>query len=170
MIDIRPAVESDSLGIAKVHVHTWQTAYRGIVSDAYLESLSVTKRESIWREAIAVGNSELWIADAGSEIVGWVAFGASRDADAVQHAGELWAIYVMPTSWSMGLGRNLWLTAKKRLMERGFLSATLWVLKDNLRAIRFYRAAGFEEDPTSEKEIIRGDQRLREVRYATALI
>lgn len=58
---------------------------------------------------------------------------------------------------------------RRRLIERKFTSVTLWVLKDNLRAVQFYRAAGFDEDPGSETEIIRSDQKLREVRYAASL-
>jgi ribosomal protein S18 acetylase RimI-like enzyme len=145
-MNIRPALESDALGVARVHVYTWQTAYRGIVPDAYLESLSLEKRESTWRVAIANGAPELWVADSGSEITGW-------------------AIYVMPSSWGKGLGQSLWLVARRRLVQRGFQSATLWVLKDNLRATRFYRAAGFVEDLASEKEIAIGGQKLWEVRY-----
>jgi L-amino acid N-acyltransferase YncA len=111
-MNIRSAVQSDALGVARVHVYTWQVAYRGIVADTYLESLSVARR---------------------------------------------------------GIGRSLWLTARQRLVQRGFLSATVWVLKDNLRAIRFYRAAGFAEDSTSEKEIVLGGQKLREIRYVASL-
>jgi ribosomal protein S18 acetylase RimI-like enzyme len=168
-MNIRPAAESDALGIARVHVYTWQAAYRGIVSDAYLESLSVSHRESVWRESIVRRTPELWVADSGSEIVGWAAFGPSRDLDAARNVGELEAIYVMPPFWGQRLGWNLWQTARRRLVRRGFLSASLWVLKDNLRAIQFYRAAGFEEDIASEKEIVLGDRKLREIRYAASL-
>jgi ribosomal protein S18 acetylase RimI-like enzyme len=164
-MNIRPALESDALGVARVHVDTWREAYRGIVPDAYLESLSLDKRESIWRVAIADGTPELWVVDSGSEITGWAAFGPSRDIDAARSAGELEAIYVMPSSWGKGLGQSLWQVARRRLVQRGFLSATLWVLKDNLRATRFYRAAGFVEDLASEKEIVIGGRKLLEVRY-----
>ncbi len=107
--------------------------------------------------------------DSGSEITGWAAFGPSRDTDAAQSTGELEAIYVVPSSWGKGLGQSLWLVARRRLVQRGFLSATLWVLKANLRATRFYRAAGFVEDPASEKEIAIGGRKLMEVRYAAKL-
>jgi ribosomal protein S18 acetylase RimI-like enzyme len=169
-MNVRPAAESDALGVARVHVFTWQVAYRGIVPDAYLEALSVGRRESVWRESILRGTPELWVADTGSEIIGWAAFGPSRDMDAARNTGELEATYVMPSFWAKGIGRNLWLAARQRLVQHGFLTATLWVLKDNLRARGFYRAAGFSEDSVSEKEIVLGGQKLREVRYAVSLI
>ena len=115
------------------------------------------------------GISELWVAEIRSEIKGWVAFGPSRDADATAVVGELEAIYVAPERWSTGLGLALWLVARRRLIEHGFSSATLWVLAENARAIRFYVEAGFRPDPLSEKEVSRGGKALKEVRYATFL-
>ena len=168
-MNIRPAVESDALSVARVHVYSWQEAYRGIVPDAYLESLSVEKRESMWRVAIANGTPELWVADSGPEISGWAAFGPSRDIDAARSCGELEAIYVLPSFWAKGLGQRLWLAARRRLVQRGFLSTTLWVLKSNHRAIRFYRAAGFVEDIASAKEVTIGGQKLWEVRYVATI-
>ena len=51
-----------------------------------------------------------------------------------------------------------------RLAEAGFHQATLWVLDTNVRARRFYEAAGWSADGT-----VKRDERLgfpiREVRY-----
>jgi ribosomal protein S18 acetylase RimI-like enzyme len=166
-MNIRAAVESDAQGVARVHVETWQAAYRGVVPDAYLDSLSIDKREQVWRESIRAGIPELWVAEIRSEIKGWAAFGASRDADASTAVGELEAIYVAPDCWRTGVGRALWLVARRRLIERCFLSATLWVLSENSRAIRFYAGAGFQPNPLSEKEVSLGGKALKEVRYET---
>src|SRR5688572_24518170 len=119
-MNIRPATEADAQGIASVHVHSWQAAYRGIVPDAYLDSLSVEKRELVWRESILQGIPELWVAEFQSQVTGWVAFGPSRDNDATPSTGELQAIYVAPTHWDTGTGCALWLLARRRLIERGF--------------------------------------------------
>lgn len=109
------------------------------------------------------------MAEVRSEIAGWVAFGPSRDSDAASAAGEIEAIYVRPDYWATGVGRGLWLVARRRLIERGFSSATLWVLSENARAIRFYRAAGFQPDPDSEKEISIDGKILKEIRYRRVL-
>jgi ribosomal protein S18 acetylase RimI-like enzyme len=164
-MNIKRAVEADAPNVAQVHVQAWQAAYRGVVPDAYLDSVSIEKREVVWRESIKRGIPELWVADIHLGIVGWVAFGPSRDSDAEAGAGELEAIYVAPEHWATGIGRALWLVARRRLMELGFSSATLWVLADNARAIRFYRAAGFQPNLASQKEISLGGKSLREVRY-----
>ncbi len=168
-MNIRPALPSDARAIADVHVRTWQSTYRGIVPDAYLDALSIDKRETAFRESIARGSPETWVANSDSEITGWIAFGASRDPDATPSVGEIEAIYVSPKHWSTGTGRELWNAARARLVERNFASVTLWVLEENERATRFYRSAGFAPDTASRKEIRIGGKNVWEIRYACAL-
>lgn len=168
-IQTRPALLSDARDIAEVHVRTWRAAYRGIVPDAFLDALSVDKRESAFRDALARGSPEMWVAHSESEILGWIAFGAARDADATPKVGEIEAIYISPAHWSNGAGKSLWHIARARLLERGFESVTLWVLEENERGILFYRAAGFAPDATSRKQIAVGGKSLWEIRYTRTL-
>jgi ribosomal protein S18 acetylase RimI-like enzyme len=169
-VQVRQALESDASGIATVHVSAWQAAYRGIVPDAYLDSLSVEVRANVWREALTRGEpKEVWVATVGSDVAGWIAFGPSREANSTATTGELEAVYVSAQYWGAGVGRELWLTARNRLAARGFTRVTLWVLLENTRAIRFYRAAGFAPDPASEKQINIGGRLLMEMRYEISL-
>src|ERR1700674_1451447 len=141
---IRPAELADARKVAELHIATWKEAYRGIVPDEYLQSLSVEKRESAWRESLEKKLSELWVASENtSELAGWVSFGNCRDSDKPASVGELWAIYVSPRYWSCGVGRALWLTAQNRRMELGFKEVTVWCLAGNGRSERFFRTAGF---------------------------
>jgi ribosomal protein S18 acetylase RimI-like enzyme len=162
-MNVRPAQLRDARGIANVHVRAWQTAYRGIVSEKHLSTLSVDQREESWKECLTLNRPETWVAEVLPELVGWVAFGGSRDDDATPSAGEVEALYVLPEYWSTGIGRALWLKARARLKERGFGSVMLWVLAENTRAIRFYGAAGFA--PSWERNITIGGRILSEIRY-----
>jgi ribosomal protein S18 acetylase RimI-like enzyme len=162
-MNVRPAHVDDAKGIAYVHVRAWRTAYRDIVPADYLASLSVEKRTTSWRDHLAKASPEIWVAEELPEVVGWVAFGSSRDTDAEQDTGEVEALYVLPEYWSTGTGRALWQKARARLKERGFRRATLWVLAENSRAIGFYGAAGFA--PTLNRSIEIGGKVLSEVRY-----
>jgi ribosomal protein S18 acetylase RimI-like enzyme len=163
-VDIAPASLDDCPGLAQLHVETWRQAYAGIVPGQYLASLSVQRREDAWRQVITEGNSELLVGRVAGALVGLVSFGRSRDADAPPQRGELWAIYVAPSAWSTGVGRALWEAARKRLLALGLQSTSLWVLAGNVRAIRFYEAAGFALDPGSRKEFELGGAKLRELR------
>ena len=147
----------------------WQAGYRGVVPDSYLAGMSVAEQEARFTDVIARGTAELWVAQVRSSIVGSVRFGASLDTDAAPTVGTLEALYVLPAHWSTGIGRALWLMARGRFVEREFKSVTLWVFAENDRAIRFYRAAGFNPDAGAEKETILGGKTLREVRYELPL-
>jgi len=162
---IEPARLEDARAIAEIHVQTWRAVYQGIVPQEYLASLSVEKREAMWHDSIAKGIPELWVARVDDRLIGWVAFDSLRDQGASSEAGEVWAIYVTPSHWSRGAGRALWLTARERLQQRGYKSASLWVLAENSRAIKFYLAAGFAPDLESTQEITLGGRSLKEVRY-----
>ena len=134
---IEPATADDAHAIAQIHIDARRAAYVGIVADDHLAALSVDKRETLWREAIAARQPELLVARIDGRVIGRVSFGASRDKVAAAEVGELWAIYLDPRHVSTGAGRALWLAARKRLTERGFTSAILWVLAGNADAIRF---------------------------------
>ena len=78
------------------------------------------------------------------------------------------ALYVEPSAWGLGGGRQLLDTAKASLYAAGFAAAALWVLETNLPARRFYERQGWAPDG-ARKVDDRGDLVLLEVRYATTL-
>ena len=45
-IHIRRAIKDDIPGIAKVHVDSWKTAYKGIFADEILDNIAYEKREN----------------------------------------------------------------------------------------------------------------------------
>ena len=167
---VRPAELADARSVAEVHVASWLKAYRGLVPDSLLDRLTVEKREAFWRQALEQGSVELWVAESVPElVVGWVAFGASRDTDAPPLTGEIEAIYIHPDHFRRGIGRELWDVARRRLVERGFERATLWVFEENHPALHFYRTLGLSPDDGASKVIERDGKKLVEVRYEAAL-
>ena len=164
-MQIRSAVLTDALAIAEVHVAAWRAAYRGVIPDTTLESLSVPARNAHWSDAIQRGTPSILVAVPVDSVAGWIAFGPCRDPDKPSHTGELWAMYVSPEHWSGGIGRALWLAAGEQLRGGGFRSVTLWVLAQNARACHFYHRVGFRPDPAASKIRDIGGVSLAEVRY-----
>lgn len=167
-MEVRVASADDCHAIATVHVVSWQAAYAGILDTEFLANLSIERREAMWRQNLVERASELVIGVSDGSTVGFASFGRSRDADASPDRGELWALYVHPSAWSTGAGRELWRVAHAQLRAQGFASVSLWVLKDNSRAIRFYSLAGFAIEDGSEKEFELGGKKLVEVRMVHA--
>jgi len=77
--------------------------------------------------------------------------------------------YVAPQAWSTGVGRALWEAAYRNLRKEGYGSVTLWVIRDNARAIRFYQLAGFAIEAESAKEFDLGGAQISEVRLVARI-
>jgi ribosomal protein S18 acetylase RimI-like enzyme len=164
-MQIEAATAEDCRAIAEVHVESWQHAYKDFLPERYLASLSITEREAGWRRMVERFPSHLLLARSAGQVAGFVAFGASRDEGAPTGRGELFAIYVKPSFWSAGGGRQLCLAALQRLHTEGYESASLWVIVGNERATTFYERVGFVAEPQSRKQFELGGITLEEVRY-----
>jgi ribosomal protein S18 acetylase RimI-like enzyme len=167
---IRSARLQDALDIATIHVEAWRVAYRGIVPEEFLGSLSIGQRHAVWQRNLEARESLTWVAEDGDSVLGWISAGQSRDADATRSTGEIWAVYVDPHHWSKGVGRELCAAAQQELRMQGFADVTLWVLKDNERALRFYKWNGFTRDACAERIIQRSGKTLPEVRLRKQLV
>jgi GNAT superfamily N-acetyltransferase len=154
MVTVREATAADADAIGRIHIETWRGAYRGLLPDDLLAALAVDERQRRWRETLSrerPPGSATFVAHERGEAVGFASVGAARaEADGV---GELYAIYVHPTSWSTGAGRALIRRAEKSLRGSGFREAMLWVLEGNERGERFYRAAGWKPNGRKVDEL-----------------
>ncbi len=149
---IRAAEAGDEEQVADVHVRAWKVAYRGLVPDEYLDSLTPAHRIPGYRfGSRGEEDPETLLALEGDALLGFATFGPSRDADAPA-AGELFALYVDPQRWRTGAGRALVTATRERLRARGHEQAILWVLDGNESAERFYEADGWRRDGASRWE------------------
>jgi GNAT superfamily N-acetyltransferase len=171
-MSVRRAGAEDAMGIAIVHVRSWQAAYRGLVPRDYLESLDAEQRRPVWERI--VGAAE-WprlgtlVAEEGKDVVGFASICPARDDDEEPGSvGELAAIYLLPEAWGEGLGRELMISALSALSDAGFGEAILSVLDTNSRARRFYEAARWHTDGAVKQDSGRGFV-LNEVRYRRPL-
>jgi ribosomal protein S18 acetylase RimI-like enzyme len=158
MLAVRAVTAEDKLGVARVHVRAWQAAYRGIFPDDYLDQLRPEDRAVRYTfESDDPSRQRTFVAADGATICGFVTAGVSRDHD-LEAAGEIYAIYVDPGSWSIGAGRLLIESARLVLTEMGFSESLLWVLEDNQRAKRFYVIDGWLPDGSARTVERRGVQ------------
>jgi L-amino acid N-acyltransferase YncA len=164
---VRLASLADVDAIARVHVRSWQVAYRGQLPDELLDNLSAERRVEAWRRTLESSGPVL-VADRDGVVVGFASVGPSRDEDAHPADGELHAIYVDPPEWDSGVGRALMDRAVAELRRLGYRQAILWVLEPNRRARRFYEIAGWAADGGRKIEEQAGVE-FREVRYRRAL-
>ena len=170
----RKAQQADADSVARVHTLAWQTGYRGLMPDQFLDSLDVATAAERWRKTLtrlegnALASAEpvfLVIEDDEGQVVGISSVGRARDESG---GGELWMINLLPTAWGQGYGRTLLEEATTELRRHGFAEDVLWVLDANSRARRFYEAAGWLADGSEKVDESRGFP-IREVRYHRSL-
>jgi len=151
----------DVTGVTKVQVDSWRTTFKGIVPDAFLESLSYAKREPIWKRAIIENN--LYIAeDENGHVIGFSAGGKERTGNYETYSGELYTIFILKEHQGKGLGRLLVKLVVEDLKKSNLNSMIIWVIKEN-SACQFYEALGGKEIDTREIEM--GGEKLIEIGY-----
>jgi GNAT superfamily N-acetyltransferase len=168
MTEVRAAVPADSLAAARVHVRSWQSAYRGLIAQEYLDSLT----PEVWASRYTFGRigfrlPSTLVAVDGPTVLGLATTGLCRDTD-VSNFGELMAIYVDPSQLRTGIGRLLIAAARERLRQVGVADALLWVLDGNVGARRFYERDGWRFDGTRRTSTY-GNMPAEEVRYRRTL-
>ena len=124
-ICIKSAETDEELcGRGYVHCTSWQEAYRGIVCDRYLDSMTVeatTARARQFPENTLVAKDQ-------EKVVGFAVYGASRDED-LPDAGEVVAIYVLSKYYDRKIGYRLMNEAFSRLKE--YDTIFVWVFEKN---------------------------------------
>jgi len=152
-----------------MHVASWLETYPGLLPDSMLTSLSVDKRQAMWQQVIGdaptPGSPKVYIAEIDGKVVG---FGSccNQRTQTLREAGydgEISAIYVLKAFQRRTLGRRLLGAMAADLSGRGLSAVSLWVLRDNAPARRFYERYGAKV--VAEREEPRPDGVLLEVAY-----
>jgi threonine dehydratase len=169
-LTIRPLRPGDAEALGAVHVRAWQTAYRGLLPDAYLANLTAAQRAAHWAEVLGreprPRGARLG-AEQDGRVVGFILVGAAP-GDAASRTGEVYALNVEPDSWGAGVGQALLAAGVGHLRDSGFAEAILWVHPGNVRARRFYEAAGWRPDGVGRRQELLGVE-VDEIRYRRAL-
>lgn len=163
-MNVRDAHPADAEGITRARQEGWQSAYRGIMPDAVLDGMDPAVEVERWRERLANPSAGrcLLVVEEDGEVFGFCGGGACRDDDP-EYDGELYALYIRPAQQRRGAGAALTRQMAAWLRQQGFHHMLIWVLRDNLRARRFYEAMGGA--PVREREIEIGGVTLPEVGY-----
>ncbi len=169
MVDVRSATLGDAAALGRVHAASWRVAYADLGTD-FVATVEDVERAAVWERVLGntAEHGEVFVSLVEGKITGLVNIRRSRDEDALDHTGEVIALYVDPVAWSAGSGRALMAAAVDGLRAMGFGDATLWVIDTNARARRFYEIAGWAPDGASMEAVFRGVA-ITEVRYRRTL-
>lgn len=167
-MEIRPAKPNDAMAVARVHVRSWQAAYRSLLPDAYLDALRPEDRASRYDFTHTdPARPYTLVAVEHDDVLGFATTMPSRD-ETLAGYGELAALYVDPAHWRKGIGATLAAAAYDRMIQQDYHDALLWVLAGNARAESFYQADGWRSDGVRRSEVVWGIN-VDELRYVRQL-
>lgn len=159
-MEIRPICPADDrYAISRIYEESWKYAYKGIIPQAYLESIPAGQ----WASKLDQEGVGSLVAVEDGKLIGTSSFCKSRWADFCEF-GEIISIYFLPQYMGRGYGRELLFAVVKELQKLGFEDIFLWVLEENGRARKFYERCGFIATENDMEHKI-GGKKLREIQY-----
>ena len=146
MFSIRQASQEDFSDIANIHFISWNAAYLKLLPESYIsKENNLFEKVEMWEKIIAHPDVTVLVAYESSNddydkhnSVGFIGY-FSKGSEY-----EITTLYVLPEYHSLGIGTQLMDTAWADILNVTHnASLYLWVLKDNLSAIHFYKKQGF---------------------------
>lgn len=172
--EIRQATAADAAIISGIYAKSWKAAFRGQLPDGYLDQLPADHWTVFFTTVLTEGSLSAKLIYDKKQAVGAIAYGAARmelpvggmltgDGRDYSDFGEIVSLYLLPEYYGKGYGRQLLECVKEELMGQ-YVGVYLWVLRENVRARRFYEKMGFL--PTEETCLCEIDGKLlTDIRY-----
>lgn len=138
----RLAQPADADRIADLHARSWQTAYRGILSDTYLDYEAPAERRAVWQNRFAdpASNQRVLLAEEAGTLVGFIALFLDDHSELGTLVDNL---HADPAHKGRGIGSGLlreavWLILPEATAPGFYLA----VFEQNQPAIQFYERLG----------------------------
>ena len=139
---IRNVKFEDLRAVAEIAIRGWQTAYRGIVDDDYLDNLSI--EENYQKRINDYKNDGFIVAEKDNEVVGFSKYriGNYYKDEYPEVDCELCALYVKPEEKRNGIGKALVEYVKNEFRKNNLNKMIIWCLKYNYPSRAFYEKMG----------------------------
>jgi GNAT superfamily N-acetyltransferase len=152
----REAKASDAERIALLHAKSWQSTYRGVLCDEFLDNDVIQNRLEHWQQRLTSPekNQFVLLAEQGELPQGFVCVLGKADE---QWGALLDNLHVHPEMKGQGLGTELMHKAGTWIKENFPQSGLhLWVFEANYRARRFYERLGAIKEHREVGEVTGG--------------
>src|SRR6266566_1786213 len=128
---LRRAGSGDAETVGRIHVESWNVAYRGIMPDDVIARTDLAYRTAFWAERIADPEWPVYLIEEEGQGVAFCQMIPTKDPDDdPTRVGHITSLHVLPDLRGHGYGRAL--------MNH--------VLEEFWNARRFYEKAGFRLD------------------------
>ena len=163
-IIIRTATINDAEKVAKIKIEGWQTAYRGIIDDEFLDNMNLNEEIEKRKDNIKDG-VDIIVAEFNNEIVGFCLYrNYIKDPESYPNADcEISSLYVKSSLKRKGIGTKLMQYVIQKLQNQGKTKMILGCLKGNYPSRAFYGKMGGKIKKT--EKITFGNKEYEEVIY-----
>lgn len=167
---LRNAGVDDAEAVAAVHAASLQAAWRPLIPERVphlvLDPPQPGPRVPGWRRCLARPRvSTTLVACDGSAVVGFCTLRPTPGRPGGDAMAEIWALFVQPSHWRLGVGRLLCERSCADARRRGLAAVELWELESNAGARRFFHALGFRPDGGKRVFLEHAGVSLHELRY-----
>jgi GNAT superfamily N-acetyltransferase len=140
-VQIRLAKVSDSAGLAKVQVSSYQTAYRGFLPDAFLDQFSLEEQTQDWLDLLAQPDHDplYVVVDSDDQVLGYA---LGRRLMSEPFDCELRSLHVLKEYQRQGYGRALIAAIARHYADAGCKSLILWTMKGNTARVMYEKLGG----------------------------
>ena len=165
MTRIIPAGPAHFATMSAIHAASWRSAYRGLVPQSHLDSITDDAWIPNFAKGYAEGSRGYRLITVDDRPVGCASFGSPRDADTPEGWGEIYSIYMLPGEAGKGYGRLLMQAVLDALRGEGHVGSYLFCLDGNIASHRFYERCGFTHEPSGDKQFELAGRMLTTVRF-----
>lgn len=139
---IRNVELKDLRFVSEIAVRGWQTAYRGIIEDEFLDNLSI--EENYLKRLKDYKENGFIVAEQDGEVVGFCRYkmGKNYQVEYPDVDCELCALYVKTEEKRNGIGKALVNYAKNEFKKANLNKMIIWCLKENYPSRKFYEKIG----------------------------
>ncbi len=120
VVVLRDAVKADAVVIPRIRAAAWRAGYPGLVEDAVLAQLDPVADTQGWLADWDTSGESRRVAEIDGTVVGYTVTSPYRSTDSDQARpagpgdGELQALHVHPSAWSLGVGSALLVDAVRQ--------------------------------------------------------
>ncbi len=137
---IRKRKIEDSMELAHAIATVWNTTYKGIVDDSFLEGLLKSEKQNAKRLTENINTQPYYyVLTLDDKIIGWLYF--TLESEELSDAAEIHSLYVLKEYQGKGYGKLLYQYAVQELLKKNRRKLIIGCLDKN-KANDFYKHLG----------------------------
>ena len=138
---IRLATEDDTLGLSRLKYQMWEENYRGIYPEWKFEQYDEDEQQEKFNHLILDPNIQLFVVELDTKLIGYMSFGTPYRTFG-DYQQEIGLLYLLRKYHHHGIGKELFMLAKKAIKDKGYTEFFVSCNKYNQLGRTFYEKMG----------------------------